>query len=452
MTEEIPNMLKICNSKTEKIENDVKSINDYLKVFFHFNSFALFFFIFVSVGSAAAQMPIVVSTNPLNGATDVSQTADMVSVTFNKPMNTAYRSVSTSNWSSSFLTNYWSQDGMTLYLPRQDIHYPFIPNTKVMIMINLPGYENIQDTEGNLVEEYNLTFWIEPIVYQTIAAQPEKGFNWPYLLYVPESAGNSTRLLVEPNNSGVPSDEFAFHEVRAESLVNMRSPFSYVLKAPLLVPIFPRYEDLYTQALDRATLLTQRENLIRIDLQLIAMVDDAIERLAAMGIKVNKRFFMIGFSASGAFVSRFSAIHPERIMAAAIGAPGGWPIAPVAEWWGHDMTYDLGISDLDVVTGAPFNLSEFKMVPLFLYLGEQDDNWDSQDVSTELHFLGKTIQERWVVAEDIYQSIGSSAEFVLYPGVGHIITNDMWLDIEAFLIKHRMRTRVMPWLFLLLEN
>jgi hypothetical protein len=92
------------------------------------------------------------------------------------------------------------------------------------------------------------------------------------------------------------------------------------------------------------------------------------------------------------------------------------------------------------------------MVPLYLYLGEQDDNWDSQDVSTELHFLGKTIQERWVVAEDIYQSIGSSAEFVLYPGIGHIITNNMWLDIEAFLIKHSMRTRVMPWLFLLLED
>ena len=191
---------------------------------------------------------------------------------------------------------------------------------------------------------------------------------------------------------------------------------------------------------------------MEIDLQLIAMVDDAIQRLAAKGIKANERFFMIGFSASGAFVSRFSAIHPERIMAAAIGAPGGWPIAPVAEWWSHDMTYDLGVSDLDVVTGEPFNMNEFKKVPLFLYLGDQDDNWDSQDVSTELHFLGETIQERWVVAEDIYQSIDSSAEFVLYPGVGHIITNDMWLDIEAFLIKHRMRTRVMPWLFLLLEN
>jgi dienelactone hydrolase len=340
---------------------------------------------------------------------------------------------------------------MTLYLPRQDIHYPLTPNAKVMIMINLPGYESIRDIEGNLVEEYNLTFWIDSINYQRVTAQPEKGFNWPYLLYVPETARGPAVLLVEPNNSGVPSNDFAFHEGRAESFLNIRSPFSYVLKAPLLVPIFPRYEDLYTQALDRATLLTKRENLVRIDLQLIAMVDDAIERLASKGVKANKRVLMIGFSASGAFVSRFSAIHPERIMAAAIGSPGGWPIAPVAEWGGHSMTYDLGISDLDLVAGTPFNLKEFKRVPLYLYLGDQDDNWDSQDVSTELHFLGDTIQKRWVVAEDIYQSIGSSAKFVLYPGVGHTITNDMWLDIEAFLIKYSKRTGGMPWLQLLLD-
>ena len=172
-----------------------------------------------------------------NGATGVSQTTDLVSITFNKPMNTAYKSVSTSNWPSSFLTNYWSADGRTLYLPRQDVQYPFIPNTKVMIMINLPGYESIRDTEGKFAQEYNLTFWVESINYQRIAPQPEKGFNWPYLLYVPETVRSSTVLLVEPNNSG-PSDDFAFHERIAVSFLNMRSPFSYVLKAPLLVPVF----------------------------------------------------------------------------------------------------------------------------------------------------------------------------------------------------------------------
>jgi hypothetical protein len=448
MIKEISNMLNKCDSKNLRIEKD-KKVDDYPEAISHLSLCLIVFLILFHAGPATAQ-PVVISANPVSGATRVSQTADLVSITFNKPMNTAYKSVSTSNWPSSFFTNYWSADGKTLYLPRQDVHYPLLPNTKVMIMINLPGYESIRDTEGRFAQEYNLTFWVESINYQRIAAQPEKGFNWPYLLYVPESVRSSPVLLVEPNNSG-PSDDFAFHERMAESFLNIRSSFSYVLKAPLLVPIFPRYEDLYTQALDRATLLTQRENLVRIDLQLIAMIDDAIERLAARGIKSNKKFFMIGFSASGAFVSRFSAIHPERIMAAAIGSPGGWPIAPVAQWWGHNMTYDLGISDLGAVGGTPFNLSEFKRIPLFLYLGDRDDNWDSQDVSTELHFLGETIQERWIVAEDIYRSIGSSAKFVLYPGISHITTNDMWLDIEAFLIKHRNRTQGMPWLPLLLE-
>lgn len=376
-------------------------------------------------------------TNPAGGATDGSLTLDMISVTFNKPMNTAYRSVSTSNWNSSFVTNYWSDDGMTLYLPRQNIHYPFTPNTRIIIQINRPGYESIRDIGGNLAEEYTLNFLIGPIEYERVEAQPEKGFNWPYLLYVPETTDNFAVLLVEPNNSGQPSDDFAFHEDRAEFRFNVRSPLSYVLKSPLLVPIFPRYIDLYTQALDRNTLMTTRENLVRLDLQLVAMVDDAIERLAAQGITVNQRFFMMGFSASGAFASRFSAIHPERIMAAAIGAPGGWPIAPVAEWLGHDMTYYLGISDLHLLTSRQFNLNEFKQVPLYLYLGDEDDNWDSQDGSTELHFLGKLFQERWVVAEEIYQSIGSPAQFVLYPGIGHIITDYILRDIEDFFNRHR---------------
>jgi hypothetical protein len=160
---------------------------------------------------------------------------------------------------------------------------------------------------------------------------------------------------------------------------------------------------------------------------------------------------MMGFSASGAFTSRFCAIHPERIMAAAIGAPGGWPIAPVAKWWGHDMIYILGISDLHTLTGKQFNLNEFKKLPLYLYLGDKDDNWDSQDVSTELHFLGKTFQERWLVAEEIYQSIDSRAEFVMYPGIGHVITTDILMDIEAYFI-NSIRSRGMPWLFLLLND
>ena len=139
-------MLKRCNSNTLRIEQE-KQIGCYPKAISHLSLCIIVFFILVHAGPATAQ-PVVISVNPVNGATGVSQTTDLVSITFNKPMNTAYRSVSTSNWPSSFFTNYWSADGRTLYLPRQEVHYPLIPNTKVMIMINLPGYESIRDTEG----------------------------------------------------------------------------------------------------------------------------------------------------------------------------------------------------------------------------------------------------------------------------------------------------------------
>jgi hypothetical protein len=161
-------------------------------------------------------------------------------------------------------------------------------------------YQFVRDTSGNYAEEYKLNFRIAPIKYEKIEAKPEKGFNWPYLLYIPETVKSSAVLLVEPNNSGVPSDDFAHHENKALQCLDTRSPFSHKMGAPLLVPIFPRYHDLYTQALDRPTLLTKRENLVRIDLQLMAMVDDATIKLAGQGIRVNKKFFMMGFSASGA--------------------------------------------------------------------------------------------------------------------------------------------------------
>jgi hypothetical protein len=95
--------------------------------------------------SAQAQSdpPYVVSTIPKNYATDVSTTADLVSITFNKDMDTSYRSVATSNWYS---TRDWS-DNRTLTLKLQDHpdfeNYPHRPNTKVWITINSPSIDQV---------------------------------------------------------------------------------------------------------------------------------------------------------------------------------------------------------------------------------------------------------------------------------------------------------------------
>ncbi|HML49272.1 MAG TPA: hypothetical protein PKE04_21240, partial [Clostridia bacterium] len=49
--------------------------------------------------------------------------------------------------------------------------------------------------------------------------------------------------------------------------------------------------------------------------------------------------------------NRFALLHPDRVRAAAIGSPGGWPVAPVAQAEGNDLPYPIGIADVAQLTG-----------------------------------------------------------------------------------------------------
>ena len=59
--------------------------------------------------------------------------------------------------------------------------------------------------------------------------------------------------------------------------------------------------------------------------------DDARGRLRAHGTPTDPRVLLQGFSASAMFANRFTVLHPQRVRAATIGSPGGWPIAPVVK-------------------------------------------------------------------------------------------------------------------------
>lgn len=141
----------------------------------------------------------------------------------------------------------------------------------------------------------------------------------------------SSHILVITNNTGYTSDDFSVHDQAAQSLVNWKKFLAKFLGCPLLVPVFPRPYDYneagYTHALDEVSLTDTSVVYHRLDLQLIAMIEDAINRLDERGIDFEETILMWGFSASGMFANRFTALHPERVKAAAIGAPGGWPIA-----------------------------------------------------------------------------------------------------------------------------
>jgi dienelactone hydrolase len=287
-----------------------------------------------------------------------------------------------------------------------------------------------------------------------IEAKPAKGFAYPYYLYVPKAlreksgGGKKTHtILVIPNNAGKTSDDFDVHEADVKRKIKNNSEIAARLGVALLMPVFPRPQTdwkIYTHALDRDAMTTGKKELARFDLQLVAMIDDARAKLAGEKLKFDKRVFMLGFSGAGMFANRFTFLHPQRVKAAAIGSPGGWAIAPVASFKEKTLRYPIGVGDFKTVSGKELDLKNLRKVPLFVFLGDEDDNdsvifrdsYEKEDEDLIFALFGKKPVERWEVSKKLYQDAKLNADFRLYPKVKHGITKEMFDQVFAFFSKH----------------
>jgi hypothetical protein len=377
--------------------------------------------------------PQVVSTYPPRGATGVNPDISSISITFNKPM-----AGTTDTRLGAWFLGYgwaagdrsWSPDGKTLTITRSDAGSLLPAGQTVILILNWAFSMRFQDTDRNVLPEYALYFTVEGdketfyeglsnVAITKIPANPSRGFHWPYYLSVPNSLRAPAALFVEPNNSGSPAMDFIFHDVTAAELLYARTAMvnaNWNLNVPILVPVFPRTYSDYIQALHLQ--LPNNCNcpeLERPDLQLIAMIEDAKERLWSAGHIIKDKVFMNGFSASGGFTQGFTILHPELIKAAAAG--GGLP----------DEYDPQRISALETVTGQRIDLPAYFSVPLYLYIGDQDGNYNA---------------DLWLTARRFYESAGANAQLVLYPGVGHTITDQMWSDLRSFFERHNTLTYV----------
>ncbi|KOH46401.1 hypothetical protein [Sunxiuqinia dokdonensis] len=263
------------------------------------------------------------------------------------------------------------------------------------------------------------------------------GFHFPYFLFIPEDmeTANERILIVEPNNSGFTSDAFEEHLEKAKRTATkdfyLGNFLSRRLDYPLLVPVFPRPADnwhIYTHSLDRDAMNQQNNELERLDLQLLAMIDDAQARLTKMGYPVRQQFLLTGFSASGTFANRFSMIHPERILAVAAGGLNGLLMLPTDSLKGHAMNYPLGICDFADRFGKPFQLEGFRQTPQLWFMGELDDNdaipyadgYDEDERTLIYQTLGEQMQpERWTNCALQYEIHHIEATIKTHPGIGH---------------------------------
>jgi predicted esterase len=287
-----------------------------------------------------------------------------------------------------------------------------------------------------------------------IEASPSNGFSYPYFLYVPpvlrdvKQAKVKQTILVLPNNTGQIDDELKVHEDYITRREGQYTDIASQIGVIVLVPVFPRPKTdwkIYTHALDRDSLTTGKKEYQRFDLQLLAMIDHARRSLAEEKLRTDKRVMIRGFSASGMFSNRFAFLHPDRVKAAAIGSPGGWPIAPVSVFREKKLRYPIGVDDLKSVAGRGLKIKSLRKVPFFIYMGDQDDNdsvpfgdgYEEEDKELIFELFGKTPVERWEISKKLYRENKLRAEFKLYPGIKHTITKEMMADITAFLQAHK---------------
>jgi hypothetical protein len=285
-------------------------------------------------------------------------------------------------------------------------------------------------------------------------ARPESGFNFPYFLFIPDkmSVQNEQVLIVEPNNSGFADNDLQKHIEKAQRTATREFyTGNYVarkLQYPLLVPVFPRTRTnwkIYTHAFDRDVASQKDNELERIDLQLLAMAEDAKNVLAEKGFRLNNKFLMAGFSASGTFVNRFTAIHPEKVMATAAGGINGLLILPLEKLENELLNFPLGVNDFQDLFGKLFNAEAFKNKPQFLFMGELDDNdaipyEDGYDLGERVlvfKLLGEEMQPaRWQKCREIYGQENVNATIKTFPGIGHEQPEAVKDEIVEFFKNH----------------
>lgn len=284
-----------------------------------------------------------------------------------------------------------------------------------------------------------------------ISADTDLGFNFPYLLFIPNNAmkDSTVSLIVAPNNTGFTSNDFDDHKQQAENLAtndgNLGNFLAHKLGYPLLIPVFPRNEatwKVYTHALDRDVMKQKGNTIERIDLQLLSMINDAKEKLIAMGFSVEEKIIITGFSASGTFANRFTAIHPRVVSTCIAGGLNGLLILPIDSLGGTALNYPLGIHDFSEITGHNFDSSAFRSIPQFLFMGERDDNdaakyadaYDDDERAIVYEVLGESMQpDRWTRCVYEYRKFGVNAELKTYKGIGHEPSNMIKEDILIFL-------------------
>lgn len=319
------------------------------------------------------------------------------------------------------------------------------------------GSDNDRRREANTAET-GVSSTVGPT---KISADSAAGFNFPYYLYAPSNTRDNPMLVETVNTGGSGTQQQALDAADSITSSGIARTISDSLQVPLLAPAFPNPNDgdfysKFIQALDTETMHIDSGDYERVDLQLLAMVDDARSRLTDQGIDTPPEFMLNGFSASGDFVKNFAVLHPDRIASATGGAVNGMTTLPLSQARGETINYQIGVADLESVTGSAFDESAWQTAPQFYYMGANErspwddtlpfrDVWSKEQADKARRVYGDNMQqERMVYSERLHREAGGTTRYEVYDGNGHEYDREIFEDILTFHRRHNGYATLRP--------
>lgn len=227
-----------------------------------------------------------------------------------------------------------------------------------------------------------------------------------YTLYVPKAIvepGNNVELVVVMHGTG--RQFMHYRDAFAE--------FGRWKSCIVLCPLFPvgvRGDG------NRDGFKHLLEGDIRYDRVLLDMVDEVGKHYG----KRFEQFALFGFSGGGQFVNRFAYLHPERLWAASIGAPGSVTLIDVEQdWW-------VGLRGFEQRFGKAFDLAALRRVPVHMVVGKADlETWEITHREGGRHYMpgandaGATRPERLRTLKASFEAAGVQVQIDELDNVPH---------------------------------
>jgi len=146
-----------------------------------------------------------------------------------------------------------------------------------------------------------------------------------------------------------------------------RDAFAAFAERHRLIVLAPLFPGGITSPADLSSYKLLRTGALHYDRVLLSMVDEVGEKY---GIDI-RRFMLFGFSGGGHFAHRFFYLHPERLSAVSIGAPG------VVTLLDRERDFWVGVRNVEALFGQRLDIEVMRATPVQMVIGAEDkETWE----------------------------------------------------------------------------